>query len=151
MVNSFFLYHNKLDQILKPSNNEPLNETEQDTVQEFVDFVFDNVGKNHNKSDFATNKKESTHAAKWLIDAGVTGANESLEKLKKHSSSYEGMKKLMFDCVNMCYQTMIKTLPSEHEPGTDPIYNFGVCLSILEVNRQIFKSNDGQGPIDLTH
>ena len=132
-------------------NNSPLNDTEQDTVKEFVDFVFDNVEKNHDKSDFAINNKESTRAARWLIDAGVTSARGSLEKLEKHSSSYEGMKLLMFDCVNMCYQIMIKRFPSEHHPGTNPIYNFEVRLSILELNRHTFQSNDGQGPIDLTH
>ncbi len=47
MVNSIFLYRNKLDQILNSSNNSPLNETEHDTVKEFVDFVFENFGKNH--------------------------------------------------------------------------------------------------------
>ncbi|MCP4744766.1 MAG: hypothetical protein GY874_01295, partial [Desulfobacteraceae bacterium] len=40
MVTSFFLYHNKLDHFLNASNNSPLNETKEDTIKEFVDFVF---------------------------------------------------------------------------------------------------------------
>ncbi len=87
MVSSFFLHRNKLDHFLHLSKNSPLNEAEEDNVKEFVDFVSEHIGRNHNKSDFAINKKESTHAAKWLIDAGVTSARGSLEKLEKHSSS----------------------------------------------------------------
>ena len=76
--------------------------------------------------------------------------NESFLQLKGHSAHYQGMKQLMFDCVIMCYQRMLQTLPPHHAPGIDPIYKFKICLSTFELNIQSFKSNDNQGPIDLT-
>ena len=53
----------------------------QDITQKFSNFEFRYIDNKYKKSDFIITMKETTHAARWLINSGVTILSESLCQL----------------------------------------------------------------------
>ena len=80
-----------LSGIIIPYCKDPCSKHDQALIQKFCDFIWEYVGPRYSDSTFAKERKSTSRAFRWLLDAKVHDVQEKLNQLDNYFIQFNGL------------------------------------------------------------